>query len=86
MQLVLDCAGLRDFVGVISNLAKFGLGFVPIMFDIVPELRAVFGTEVGRNGTIAIERRAANARANHTTMTIFNYHLHTSTLHKSSLL
>jgi hypothetical protein len=86
MQLVLDCAGLRDFARVTGHLAKFGLGFVPILFDIVPALRAVFGTEFGRNGTIAIERRAANARVSHTTMIIFNYHLHTSTLHKSSLL
>jgi hypothetical protein len=35
LQLVLDCADLKDFSGISGNPAKFGLGFVSILFDIV---------------------------------------------------
>lgn len=34
-QLVLDCADMNDFSGITGNLAKFGLGFVSILFDII---------------------------------------------------
>jgi cystinosin len=34
-QLVLDCADLKDFSGITGNPAKFGLGFVSIVFDVV---------------------------------------------------
>ena len=34
-QLVLDCADLKDFSGITGNPAKFGLGFVSIIFDLV---------------------------------------------------
>jgi cystinosin len=35
LQLVLDCADLHDFSGITGNLAKFALGTVSILFDIV---------------------------------------------------
>jgi cystinosin len=35
LQLVLDCADLGDFSGITGNLAKFGLGFVSIVFDML---------------------------------------------------
>ena len=35
LQLVLDCADLGDFTGITGNLAKFGLGFVSITFDLI---------------------------------------------------
>ena len=35
LQLVLDCADLKDFSGITGNPAKFGLGFVSIMFDLI---------------------------------------------------
>lgn len=34
-QLVLDCADLHDFSGITGNIAKFGLGFVSILFDVI---------------------------------------------------
>lgn len=34
-QLVLDCADMKDFSGITGNLAKFGLGFVSMFFDII---------------------------------------------------
>ena len=34
LQLVLDCSDLGDFTGITGNSAKFGLGFVSIIFDI----------------------------------------------------
>jgi cystinosin len=34
-QLVLDCANLGDFTGITGNMAKFCLGFVSIVFDII---------------------------------------------------
>jgi cystinosin len=34
-QLVLDCANLGDFTGITGNIAKFCLGFVSIVFDII---------------------------------------------------
>jgi cystinosin len=34
-QLVLDCVDMNDFSGITGNLAKFGLGFVSIFFDII---------------------------------------------------
>lgn len=35
LQLVLDCADMRDFSGITGNPAKFGLGFVSIVFDLI---------------------------------------------------
>eukprot|EP00934_Nitzschia_sp_Nitz4_P005315 Nitzschia sp. Nitz4//scaffold331_size19140//7680//8882//NITZ4_008733-RA/size19140-processed-gene-0.33-mRNA-1//1//CDS//3329548179//5305//frame0 len=35
LQLVLDCADMGDFSGITGNLAKFCLGFVSIVFDIL---------------------------------------------------
>lgn len=35
LQLVLDCADLGDFSGITGNVAKFLLGFVSIVFDII---------------------------------------------------
>lgn len=35
LQLVFDCTDLHDFTGITGNLAKFGLGFVSIIFDII---------------------------------------------------
>ena len=35
MQLVLDCADMKDFSGITGNPAKFGLGFVSIIFDLI---------------------------------------------------
>ena len=35
LQLVLDCVDLNDFTGITGNLAKFGLGFVSILFDVI---------------------------------------------------
>jgi cystinosin len=35
LQLVLDCTDLGDFTGITGNLAKFGLGFVSVLFDII---------------------------------------------------
>ena len=35
LQLVLDCADMNDFSGITGNPAKFGLGFVSIIFDII---------------------------------------------------
>ena len=35
LQLVLDSADLGDFTGITGNLAKFGLGSISILFDIV---------------------------------------------------
>jgi cystinosin len=35
LQLVLDCADLKDFTGITGNLAKFGLGSISILFDVV---------------------------------------------------
>jgi len=35
LQLVLDCADLGDWTGITGNLAKFGLGFVSITFDVI---------------------------------------------------
>jgi len=34
-QLVLDCADMGDFTYITGNLAKFGLGFVSILFDLI---------------------------------------------------
>lgn len=34
-QLVLDCVDMNDFSGITGNLAKFGLGFVSIFFDVI---------------------------------------------------
>lgn len=35
LQLVLDCADRHDFSGITGNPAKFGLGFVSIVFDMI---------------------------------------------------
>jgi cystinosin len=35
LQLILDCTALGDFSGITGNLAKFGLGSVSIVFDII---------------------------------------------------
>lgn len=35
LQLVLDCADMGDFAGITGNLAKFCLGSVSILFDII---------------------------------------------------
>jgi cystinosin len=35
LQLILDCADLKDFSLITGNLAKFGLGSISICFDIV---------------------------------------------------
>jgi cystinosin len=35
LQLVLDCADMNDFSGITGNPAKFGLGFVSIIFDVI---------------------------------------------------
>ncbi|KAL3912759.1 MAG: hypothetical protein SGILL_006760 [Bacillariaceae sp.] len=35
LQLVLDCADMKDFSGITGNPAKFGLGFVSIFFDLI---------------------------------------------------
>jgi cystinosin len=35
LQLILDCANMHDFTGITGNLAKFALGSVSILFDIV---------------------------------------------------
>jgi cystinosin len=35
LQLVGDCWAMNDFSGITGNLAKFGLGFVSMFFDIV---------------------------------------------------
>jgi cystinosin len=35
LQLVLDCADLGDWTGITGNLAKFGLGFVSVTFDLI---------------------------------------------------
>jgi cystinosin len=35
LQLVFDCTDLKDFSGISGNPAKFGLGFVSIIFDVV---------------------------------------------------
>lgn len=35
LQLVFDCADMGDWTGITGNLAKFGLGFVSIVFDLV---------------------------------------------------
>jgi cystinosin len=35
LQLVLDCADTKDFSGITGNPAKFGLGFVSIIFDVI---------------------------------------------------
>ncbi|KAL3907351.1 MAG: hypothetical protein SGARI_003578 [Bacillariaceae sp.] len=35
LQLVLDCADMKDFSGITGNPAKFGLGFVSIVFDLI---------------------------------------------------
>ena len=35
LQLVFDCAMLHDWWGITGNIAKFGLGFVSILFDII---------------------------------------------------
>lgn len=35
LQLVFDCADLKDFSGISGNPAKFGLGFVSIIFDVL---------------------------------------------------
>jgi cystinosin len=35
LQLVFDCADLGDWTGITGNIAKFGLGFVSITFDIM---------------------------------------------------
>jgi cystinosin len=35
LQLIFDCADMGDWTGITGNLAKFGLGFVSIVFDIL---------------------------------------------------
>ena len=35
LQLILDCTALGDFSGITGNLAKFGLGSVSIVFDVI---------------------------------------------------
>jgi cystinosin len=35
LQLILDCADLGDWSGITGNVAKFGLGFVSITFDVI---------------------------------------------------
>ena len=35
LQLILDCWNLGDWGGITGNLAKFFLGFVSIVFDII---------------------------------------------------
>eukprot|EP00521_Asterionellopsis_glacialis_P021059 CAMPEP_0195337300 /NCGR_PEP_ID=MMETSP0708-20121125/16817_1 /TAXON_ID=33640 /ORGANISM="Asterionellopsis glacialis, Strain CCMP134" /LENGTH=140 /DNA_ID=CAMNT_0040408275 /DNA_START=35 /DNA_END=457 /DNA_ORIENTATION=- len=35
LQLIGDCADFGDWSGITGNLAKFGLGFVSISFDII---------------------------------------------------
>jgi cystinosin len=51
LQLVLDCADLHDFSGIAGNLAKFALGSVSILFDIVFFLQHyVFYAERSDNG------------------------------------
>lgn len=35
LQLVLDCADMGDFSGITGNLAKLGLGFVSVLFDLI---------------------------------------------------
>lgn len=35
LQLVFDCSDMHNFSGITGNLAKFGLGFVSIFFDVI---------------------------------------------------
>jgi len=35
LQLILDCANMGDWTGLTGNLAKFGLGSISIVFDII---------------------------------------------------
>lgn len=35
LQLVLDCINLHDFRAITRNLAKFGLGWLSIIFDLI---------------------------------------------------
>jgi cystinosin len=35
IQLVLNCADMNDFSGITGNPAKFGLGFVSIIFNVI---------------------------------------------------
>ena len=35
LQLVLDCINLKDFKGITGNPAKFGLGWLSIVFDLI---------------------------------------------------
>ena len=73
-QLVLDCVDMNDFSGITGNLAKFGLGFVSIFFDIIflvqhyilfPDTRPE-GPESGRAETepllSASERQGENSQ------------------------
>lgn len=56
LQLILDCADLGDWSGITGNVAKFGLGFVSITFDVIFMLQhyVLFPVRRGETGPLMV--------------------------------